>query len=205
MRKVLVPLIAGVVASWSSAAVVSVSGDVQVIAAPPSVASGALQTPETAVVFQERTGVQFNGVVDFVNPPVGPMLNITDVNNFGISEVVDSHMFHFDVTGVNVSTNLVGTITFDQPVYAVIIKNDKLDNTDQVLGAPGTVYPAGVASRGYTNSSDWFRMLTPTTLQFNVSNINTADQIRVLTRSVPAPGSAAWLGLGVLAGVRRRR
>jgi len=206
MPRFMLPLIAGVFASSASAAIVSVSGDATLIAAPPSVDSGVLVSTTTAFAFNERAGVLFSGHVDIFHPIPGFHYDITNAPGGGFSnQVVDSHMIHFDVTGINVDTQLTGSVTFDQPVYAVMISNTNLDLSDADLGAPGTLYPLGVSNRGFSGTPDWVRLIAPDTLQFAVRNSNTADQIRVLTLSVPAPASGGVLALGALAGVRRRR
>lgn len=205
MSRFLLPLVAGVAASSAGAAIVSVTGQTLQIAAPPSVDSGVLVSTTHAFAFDESVGVHYQGGVDLLNLIPTVQYDITDIHSFGVDAVVDSHMIHFDVTGLNTDTNLTGWVTFDQPVYAVIISNTKLDASDATLGASGTVYPFGVTNRGFSTSTDWVRLTAPNTLQFTVRNSDTADQIRVLTLHVPAPASAALLGAGLLAAARRRR
>ncbi len=205
MFKFVLPLIAGVAASSAGAAIVSVAGSTQLIAAPPSVASGVLTSQNFTYAFNERTNVNYSGQVDVQNPVPGFVFDITNVPGGFVNAEVDSHLIHFDVTDINSDTILNGVVVFDQPILAVIIDGAKLSNSDAALGAPGTAYPFGVANRGFSGTQDWFRLTAPDTLEFRVRNINTADQIRVLTRSVPTPGVAAVLGIGFLAGSRRRR
>ncbi|MEZ6318644.1 MAG: hypothetical protein R3B49_07825 [Phycisphaerales bacterium] len=205
MSRFLLPLVAGVAASSAGAAIVSVTGQTLQIAAPPSVDSGVLVSTTHAFAFDESVGVAYDGPVDLRNLIPNVQYNISDAQNYGATGVFDSHMIHFDVTGLNTDTTLTGWVTFDQPVYAVIISNTKLDLTDATFGAAGTVYPFGVTNRGFSNSTDWVRLTASNTLQFNVRNTNTADQIRVLTLHVPAPASAGLLGAGLLAAARRRR
>src|SRR5258705_267013 len=74
-------------------------------------------------------------------------------------------------------------------------------------GAPGTVYPTGYPFRGLSTLPPSVFSILGNTLTFNFQTIvpsNFVDQVRVITHTAPAPGSAALLGLAGVACARRR-
>lgn len=115
----------------------------------------------------------------------------------------DSHFVHWaDFSGVNGT----GTITFSGNIEAVMFNDIPLDLSDPTFGALGTAYPTGQALRGLNAQS--FLSISGNTLAFNFMPFPGAieiEQVRVLTRPVPAPGAAALAGLGGLLVFRRRR
>lgn len=115
----------------------------------------------------------------------------------------DSHFIHWGAfTGVNAT----GTVTFQDPIAAVIYSDTLLDISDPTFGALGTVYPTGQVARGLGGNS--FVSILGNTLTFNLAPIagtTEVEQIRVLTRPIPAPGAIALAGLGGLLVARRRR
>lgn len=123
-----------------------------------------------------------------------------------VSGTFDSHFIHFDASsGV---ANAQGQVTFSGNVVAVIYDNVLLDLTDASLGNPSTVYPTTNPQRSSSlilgNSSvGVFGNLVRFDLWITPANY--MSELRVLTHSVPTPGSMALLGLGGLTCLRRRR
>jgi len=190
--------------SGAGAAIQSVAGQAVPIFPPPSCAPGML-TSFNAQAWNEQ-----------VNVTTGPIkVNLTspgfytgNAANFGIvAGTFDSHMIHFE--GIPGQFNVSGSVTFVDPIVAVIYENTYLDGTDAIFGSFGTVYPTSNPNRSLggvlgNNSLNW----VGNTLSFNLFTMapgNPVIQLRVLTHPVPGPGSLALLGLGgVLAGRRRR-
>lgn len=206
MNKPLAALLGTVVAlPLARADVVSVTGQVTHIAAPPSVESGVLAVAQQSFVFLERSDVQFDGVVNRINPPIGFSNDITNPASQFFSGRVDSHMVHFDNFGLADIDPSSGRITFDGTILALIYVNTRLDDSDPALGAPGTVYPFGLANRGFSGF-DMIRLESPDTLFFNLVNGGAMDQFRVLTTPVPTPSAMGALTIGLAGlGARRRR
>jgi len=188
----------------SHAAIQSVSGQVSQIGAPVSSLPGAL-TSFNASAWNEQTNV-FTGPikVNLVTPGfyTGPGANMNVV-----AGLFDSHIIHFDpVVG---QFNAAGTVTFVDPIIAIIYDNTYLDASDGIFGNFGTLYDTGNPNRSFAgalnNSSiAW----AGNALTFNLWTLapgNPICELRVLTHPVPAPGALAALGLSGLAACRRRR
>ena len=189
----------------AGASITGTTGQALQIGAPPSCLPGALMGPP-AYCWDEQANVTSGALaVNLFNNGIytGP------TPNFGvIGGQFDSHFIHFDaLSGV---ANVTGTVTFSQAIVGVIYDESLLTATDAGFGAGGTVYPTGNAFRSTSlnilgNSTIG---VSGNTLYFDLWAFapgNYLSEIRVLTHSVPTPGSVALLGLGGLACLRRRR
>lgn len=199
---------ASLVAVAAQGSIISTSGQMTQIAPPPSLQTGQQAFGTYAVAINEKQNVLFNGVVDRLNPAVGFNYTTSTLAPTFFSGLVNSHIIHFDDTNVgNPRVNIVGTVTFNAPIIALIYTNTRLDQSDAQLGNIGTtIYPLGVGNRGFSVSysgPDTARLLTPFTVQVTLGAA--IDQIRVLTAPVPAPGTTALLPVAGLVATRRRR
>lgn len=194
-------------ASASQASIVSTSGQVFQIAPPPSLQMGVFTNNHAAFAIDEKQNVLFNGLVDRLNPALMTNYTGASVLTAPLSSLVDSHIIHFDDTGVPSGANVVGTVTFSRPIIALIYTSVRLDQSDAQLGNIGTtVYPFGTANRGFATAFgtlDKVRLLSPDTVEITVGQ--SLDQIRVLTEAVPSPGSLALVPAAGLLATRRRR
>lgn len=188
-------------AAAASANIVSVAGMTTQIGPPPAANPFGLNGPN-AYAFNEQQGV-------FVPPTPVNMLNNPGTSGAPVpgffTGLVDSHLIHFAPL-IFPGNNAIGSVTFSQPIVAVIWDQNLLDLSDPIVGAGGTAYPTFDPVRG---------MMAPSFLSVNVNVLHfdlwttlagTVDyeQVRVYTRHIPAPGAMALLGLaGVIA--RRRR
>lgn len=189
----------------ADASIISTTGAATQIASPPSCMPGALIGPP-AYCWNEQTNVTASAL------PVNLTANglyTGPTPNFGmIGGQFDSHFIHFDaLSGV---ANVSGTVTFSQAIVGVIYDESLLSMSDGAFGAFGTVYPTGNAFRSTTGNALGMSTIgvSGNTLFFDLWAFapgNYLSEIRVLTHSVPAPGSAALLGLGGLVSLRRRR
>lgn len=185
----------------ASATIVSWSGMVNVLGSPPGSCVPTALTGQTAYAWNEKQNVLLNLTVDMVNNP-GSSNSPTPG---AVNGVYDSHFLHLDdQSGVGPFT---GTLTFNNPIVAVIFKNTLLDNSDGPAGAITTVYPTGNPWRGLPTAPSSFVTIVGNTLSFNLNTFHpvyVVDQVRILTQA-PTPGSAALLGLAGITCVRRRR
>lgn len=123
-----------------------------------------------------------------------------------VSGTFDSHFIHFDASsGV---ANAQGQVFFSSNVVAVIYDNILLDMTDASLGSGSTLYPTGNPQRSSSivlGQSSVGVLGNSVRFDLWITPANYMSQLRVLTYSVPTPGSMALLGLGGLTCLRRRR
>lgn len=185
----------------ASAAITGTTGAAIQIGPPPSCAPFALPTGNQILVWDEQQGVTTTGLpVDLsINPS-----NSTSPTAGVIFGLIDSHFVHFDAIG-----QANATVTFNNPIAGVAYSDNFLDVSDPI-GAFGTVYPTGFAGRGvfslpFLNSFVDINGNTLTIKLDTISPVYDLDQIRVYTRVVPAPASAALLALAGVAAPRRRR
>lgn len=189
-------------AATASASIFSVSGQTTQLGSPPlSCAPGAL-TGFTAYAWDEKQNVALNLSVDMTN---NPATNSTAIAGT-VNGTYDSHFIHFEpLPG---AVGVTGTVTFNDPIKAVIFTNLNLDNSDSPAGSPGTLYPTTYSARGLNSVPPSTFSVNANVLSFNfMVMIPSIDviQVRVLTQT-PAPGPVALLGLGAATlGLRRRR
>jgi hypothetical protein len=184
------------------AAIVGTTGSATQIGSPPSCLPFALTGP-SAYAWDEQTNVAPSSglLVDMsTNPSFAPGGNVPGL----ITGSVDSHFLHWeDYSGVSAS----GTVTFSGPIIGVMFSDAYLDLSDAPLGAFGTAYPTGSIGRGF--GPQGLITINGAVLSFTFYPQpvpgNGTEQVRILTRHVPAPGVTALLGMAGLIGLRRRR
>jgi hypothetical protein len=187
----------------ASGAIVSVSGQaVHLSPAPPSVLAGTLRGP-LIFAFDEVQSAPYVGQINVLNPGLGVFY---DFNHAATPVLmlpgVTSHFVHAEPSGP--SSNVVGFVTFADPIVAVIFESGFLDASDGTLGLPSVAYPTGTLNRGFSVASsgnDRFRLITPWTIEFTLGS--SLDQARVFT--VPTPGAVSLLAGALLVVTRRRR
>jgi hypothetical protein len=194
-----VTLSALVLTASAHAGITGVTGATTWLALPPaSCVPGAL-SGITAYAWDEQQNTPLTLIADMVNNPgnSGAPIPGPITGNF------DSHFIHFEQVAGTVPAN--GTVTFNNPIVAVLFRPISLDSTDVSAGAGSTTYPTFYPFRGIAGNS--FFSILGNTLTFNLTTANpviNVAQIRVLTQ-VPAPATAGLLGMGALALGRRRR
>jgi len=192
-----------VVCGSAHAGIVSTAGRYTQIAPPPSLAPGQLASTRVGYAIDERQNVLFTGLVDRLGPNLHTPYTHNNAATAFLSTWVSSHIIHAEANG----PNLVGTVSFDAPIIALIYINTRLDASDATLGnIPTTVYPQGVGNRGFSVATvglDTVRLLNSNTVHLTLGA--GIDQIRVLTVGVPAPGPIAALAMGGLLATGRRR
>src|SRR5581483_4823215 len=145
----LASLIAVLAPLPAPAAIVSTSGAVVEVAAPPSVAKNAYVSDTEIRAFDEQQNVTTGApiTVDFTEPGSYDSLADLAPSVLPAGTCVQSHFIHFDSTG-SLGVRLQGSVTYDTDVLGVIVTDASLSQSDPVVGAPGTIYPTGVTNRG---------------------------------------------------------
>jgi len=206
-------------ANVASAAIIASSGAATPIAPPADVTLNALESDTLAPVFVERT--DFTLPVDLQVHITLPGTSPTAVDmNFSPGAIpagtrIDSYYVHFDSLGDSTTTEAVvvdGSITFDRDVLGLIVGPILLNESNLLVGAPGTLYPSDpsleiVAGGAGLEANDLLTLSSDRrTVTFNFRNTAHLDSFRIITE-VPEPGSCVLLasGLGLLAAMRWRR
>jgi hypothetical protein len=179
-------------AAAPSRAGVVVTGQLTVVAPPPSVQKGADQSSTTAIIFQERSGFTLpsNVAVDVTAPGTSNSGNgyTPSPGTVALGTSVDVWFIHSDPPG-NVSTNYVGTVTFDTPILGIIDTIPGLNDTDASLGHPGTSYPTGLANRALETPDTLTLSANDRTISFNFTTSSAVDEVRILVAAVPEPST----------------
>jgi hypothetical protein len=189
IRAVLVTVVIGTFLCVGSARAALV-----IIAAPPSVQLGALQSQTAAYLFQESTvtlGAALS--VDIATPG---LYNIGSPDNVGAIPAgtnVHSYMLHHESVDNKLSTVTVAG-SFPNPILGIIVSDAFLDASDPILGNnPGTSYPTGLEYRGleipYLLLSDVvFWSGNQVFISVKTTTAAVLDQIRIIT-AVPEPST----------------
>lgn len=191
----------------SQAEIVMLDAPFDKIAAPNSVAEGALESDSLFRVFDEKQGV-------------------TIAASLGLAAgTYNSYFIHFDKTSsssndftLDPATN--PTITFSDNIVAIFAKDSDLDDSDGVFGSMTTTYVASsvqdlrgagtINGEGNDNFSDSGDSLASAigTKVFTLDKLRLVgtgvDQIRIVT-AVPEPSSLALFGFAMFGLARRRK
>ncbi len=193
-------------AGSSNAAITAVGGSTTWLLTPPTSAMPGALAGGTAYAWNEQTGVTVSNLNVNIVGNTGVYTGNTP--NFGtLTGTFDSHFIHFDnASGINF---VAGSVTFSQRIVAVIYQDVFLDLSDATFGSFGTTYPTSMPFRSFGPAlGATVVALSPYTINFNIF-ANAAqyrlEEFRVITETVPTPGSLALLGMGgVMVGRRRR-
>ncbi len=206
------------------ASILSTSGAVSTIAAPPDVSGGAIESDATILAFAERQNIVLSQdiAVDISVPGTSPSGGVKNLSPGTItsSTHISSYFIHFDAVGNPAPESAVpasGSITFDTDVLGLIVLGTSINLTDPYPGLPGTIYATGELNRGLeipsgpagTGTLDLITLSADRrTVSFNFRDGAAPDDIRIITNAVPEPSAialAAMAGAILLARSRFRR
>ncbi|MGQ5700911.1 PEPxxWA-CTERM sorting domain-containing protein [Sandaracinobacteroides sp. A072] len=166
-------------------------GSFTIIPAPPEVGNDDLQTSDL-IVFDELQGVTMSR--NFT-PNIGSQILK--------GARVSSHGIAFDPS---LYRTVTGWVEFDRKVLGVVTGRVKLNNTHDLLGAPGTAYDIVAGAGGEANDIFTVDALNPYRLNISMQSNSPGDFVRVITAAVPEPSTWAMLIAGfAMIGMMRRR
>ena len=184
------------------------TGDVEIVSAPGSVRRNVYTSNIFARIFLERAQQDEESVpVNAVIP--GRYNAYSDFQDAVIQDprLFDTYFLHFDPIGAEAL--VAGTITFTRPMLGVIGRSLTMEQTDNTLGAIGTLYPTNRFDRELEyqprGNYDHFEMSDDMrTLSFRLRATD-LDQLRIVVTSVPEPGSLVIIAcvLGIVLCRRR--
>jgi len=198
-------------ASSASADIIFAAVRANVIAAPASVQEAAFESDGFLQVFPELQDV-------FLSSDV--RVNVTEPGDyfcgcalpFPVPKIkagtqVDSYFVHADPSTGGI--DYFGILGFDTRILGVIFGGTLLTESDLMLGAPGTLYPAVPDNRGLAIRNGLDLISISPDRHFIAMGFLTRrnfDQIRIITAAqVPEPATLALVGGGLAAAVIRRR
>ena len=198
--------------SIADADIVSLMGDVEMIAPPPIVQEGVLESASLARLFQERQEFVLPSALSVDITTTGVFDEVVELTPGSISAgtLVNSYFLHADAAG---AVLFEGTIVFEQEILGVIITENNLQASHPVIGSPLTTYPvdasqdAMLAPLTLDAGLDSVTVILPDTLVFHLDRTfqnQTYDHVRVITAAIPEPSSGIMLAMGVLAVALRR-
>ena len=197
----------------AAASIISVTGNVGVIAAPLCTCEGSLESDSDVFAFIERQDVVLPADlrVNFVAPGLyDDRSDLPDPVPFlAAATAVDSYFLHADPSTRGITYE--GSLTFDSDVLAVILGGVLLEESDGPLGAIGTNYPvdAFFSGRGLAiGGRDQIELSADRrTISFSFTTRQAIDQVRIVTeaQAIPEPFAVMLLGSGIAAAVTRRR
>ena len=158
-------------------------------------------------VFDEVKDQKIKGnsvLVDFLvgnNLSVGQQFTGANHSNSGLfldEGTYSSHLLHFDTLGNRAGSIKNERLQFNGNIVAIILGGEYLKLSDVLMGSAGTQYEQSISRR--MESHDLFTLESSNTLLLNKLSIGASwiDEARVITQSVPEPGSWALFGMGLL-------
>jgi hypothetical protein len=206
-----------VAASAQAGFVASVSGDAQIIAAPPSSLPGALTSNELEVWSETSGKLSANLTLDLAGQP-GNYDGLTNYSTLGTTlkagTSYESVMIQLDPKAPYSTQPVMGSITFTSKIIGVALFGPSLNASD-IYGYPTTIYPTGMPNlflqtRGidYTHSDRLSISANGETLSLQLpANYGVFDQIRVFlapASGAPEPASIlVWSTIGFVMVGRR--
>ena len=180
-------------AVWAS--VGSVSGEMTLIAPPPSVEFNVLESNTTQFAFSERQCVSLGSPLKVNISVPGTYDELIDLTPASIpaGTRVSSHFVNADKLGQGEPRiELEGTLKTDADILGIIVRQGALDASD-FLGAIGTVYPTFQFGRSLALNAKQNDFVVfgadLRTVTLHTDNSFHSDHMRVIAQCAPSDGS----------------
>jgi hypothetical protein len=180
----------------ASASIDAATGEIQLVAAPASVAFDGFASDTSMIAFDERQHVQLVAplVVDFTQPGMYKLYADLQPATIPAGTVVNSQFVDSNEATKPCNTcprQFEGTIHTDSDILGVIVQGSTLDASD-FLGAPGTVYPTGSEGRKLELNANQQDLVIEeldrrTLLIHSDVRLQAADQVRIITQGDQPP------------------
>jgi len=131
--------------------------NVKLIDPPMSVVFNTPEIEDNKVIhaFVERSNFELPGnvTVDLHEPGSYSKDWSSSRKTIPAGTIVNCLFLHYDSIGSS-GAQTVGEINFETEILGVIVEDDTLNETDSMLGAPGTTYETGRKARGFENNAE---------------------------------------------------
>jgi len=181
--KLMVVVVALLVATSARSEIVSTGGSAVQIAPPASVDVNVLESNTQIRAFDEQQAVTLAAPLAVNISAPGVYDDPADLTPATIpaGSVISSHLVHFDIIFEGAAIGATGTVTFRDRILGVIINDADVDATD-FLGAPGTTYPpAGIQFRGAELDENDLVEVGCDFIRVELESFQILDHVRVIT------------------------
>ena len=190
--------VGGTAVPSGASGIIDGSGSVVEVTPPPSLRPGQFEDPQRFRLIQESHLRTLSAplLVDFTAPGLYDTASAFPLIRPAIAAgtVVDSYLLHADPIGQpQPGTLFSANLKFDADILGVEVTDAGLDAGDAPVGAEVTLYPTGVASRGFEipagpASVDSVQLgADRRTVNISVITSTVTDQIRIVTAGSTSP------------------
>ncbi len=218
LQTCIVLLTTSIFVSSALGGILEVSGDIEIVSPPESVALGRLEDDSLIRLFAEQQGafLEESLRVDIQNP--GSVAARADLSpGTVVGRTVNSYLVHADPLGRgHPSKEYEARIRFEERILGILVDGKTLDASDPILGAVETAYIPRDRYRGFEgpgfpaagSAIDDLLELSPDLRSVSLRLMTTSqlDQVRIITESlegvdnstVPEPSTLLLLAFALL-------